>query len=233
MGGLQNRQAHPDSTVRKTAIDALEQKRNIARMSDARSEYREPHDPGSLAPPGWFLSEHTLLPDPTLKGYIDRNQSVHGQCVGKDCQRKASMDLRELLRITGPALHIKKIADYMRCSRLEGCRFRFTRLEPRCDIPLDRFAGRPNIRLRVRCNHCFCFTHRKVDAVIAWLTTTGQGSQRSWISDVERLLTARCGCGGSSWKIEVIIFDTRNERWRMRGEAVFEDRPFSAKAKAT
>jgi hypothetical protein len=212
MGGLQNRQAHPDSTVRKTAIDALEQKRNIARMSDARSEYREPHDPGSLAPPGWFLSEHTLLPDPTLK---------------------ASMDLRELLRITGPALHIKKIADYMRCSRLEGCRFRFTRLEPRCDIPLDRFAGRPNIRLRVRCNHCFCFTHRKVDAVIAWLTTTGQGSQRSWISDVERLLTARCGCGGSSWKIEVIIFDTRNERWRMRGEAVFEDRPFSAKAKAT
>ncbi|WP_271067918.1 hypothetical protein [Caulobacter sp. NIBR1757] len=201
-------------------------------MSDERSDYKEPPDPGGLVPPGWFLSEHTLLPDPTLKGYLDRGQSVFGQCVGKDCQRKASMDLRELLRITGPSLHIKKIADYMRCSRLEGCRFRFTRLEPRCDVPLDRFARLPNVRLRVRCNHCFCFTHRKVDAVIAWLTTTGQGSPRSWISDVERLLTARCGCGGSDWKIEVIIFDTANPRWRQQGDKVFEDRPFRAKGKA-
>jgi hypothetical protein len=201
-------------------------------MSDERSEYRDPPDPAGLAPPGWFLMNHTLVPDPTLKGYLDRGQSVHGQCVGKDCQRKASMDLRELLRLTGPSLHVSKIAAYMRCTRLEGCRFQFTRLEPRCDIPLSRFAGRPHVRLRLRCDACQCFVHRKVDAVIAWLETTGQGSRRSWISDVERLLTVRCGCGGRHWKIEVAVFDPAEPRWRQEGEKVFQDRPFGGKGRA-
>lgn len=201
-------------------------------MSDERSEYRDPPDPGGLVPPGWFLMDHALVADPTLKGYLDRNQSVHGQCVGQDCRRKASMDLRELMRLTGPNLHVKKVAAYMRCARLEGCRFTFTRLEPRCDIPLDRFAGRPNVRLRLRCEACQCFTHRKVDAVIAWLTTTGQGGKHTWISDVERLLTARCGCGGKSWTIQVAIYDTAHPRWRRDGEAVFVDRPYKAKKAA-
>lgn len=195
-------------------------------MSDERSEYKVPPDPGGLTPPGWFLFNHVLTADPTLQGYLARGQSVHGKCVGKDCQRTASMDLHEVLRLTGPNLHVRKVAEYMRCTRLEGCRFRFTRLEPRCDIPLDRFARAPNVRLRLRCESCQCYLHRKVDAVIAWLTTTGQGSQRSWVSDVERLLSVKCGCGAQRWKIEVVIFDTADPRWRKVGEAVFEDRPY-------
>ncbi len=201
------------------------------RVSDERSEYKETRDPGDLVPPGWFLMDHHLKPDPTLKGYIDRNQSVYGHCMSKDCQRKASLDMRELLRLTGPNLHLSKIADYMRCTRLEGCRFTFTSLEPRCTIPLERFEGHPNVRLRLRCQHCFSYTHRRVAAVIAWLDKSGRGSKRTQVADVERMLEARCGCGASRWKLEVVIFDRNNPRWRDRGEGVFVDRPWKAKAK--
>ncbi|RYF88612.1 MAG: hypothetical protein EON95_20075 [Caulobacteraceae bacterium] len=171
--------------------------------------------------------DYTLRPDPTLKGYMDRNQPVYGKCIGKDCQRKASLDMRELLRLTGPNLHLSKIADYMRCARLEGCRFTFTSLEPRCTIPLERYLGHRNVRLRLRCGRCQAFTHRPVEAVIAWLETSGRGSKRTLIDDVQRMLEAKCGCGSRRWTIEVIIFDVSNPRWREKGEGVFKDRPWA------
>lgn len=198
-------------------------------MSDERSEYRDPPDPGALVPPGWFVVRNELRPDPTIKGYIDRNQSVYGQCLGKDCQRKASMDLRELLRLTGPNLHVARIAGYMRCARLEGCRFAFTRLEPRLDIPLERFAGHRNVRLRLRCRHCRAFVHRRVEPVIAWLKASNRGTQRTWVSDVEGMLEARCGCGYRGWAIEVVIYDTGSRRWKEEGEGVFADQPHQAR----
>jgi hypothetical protein len=120
---------------------------------------------------------------------------------------------------------MKTVEGLWRCGRLDGCCLEFHAEKPLVRLRLDRFVGRPNVRLRVRCqgNGCKFFRVWRVEEMIAGLTKRGQGNGHTEIGALGAMMTSACPmCGKVNWTAEVLWVDTSTMAWKSMGERSFE-----------
>jgi hypothetical protein len=111
------------------------------------------------------------------------------------------------------------------CQRPDGCRVEYCDTAPEAPLRLSHFVGRPNVRLRLRCqgHECrFCRVWR-VEEMIAGLEKRKQGGANTEIDALGKMMSAPCPlCKQAGWTAEVLWVDTGSMGWKANGEQCFE-----------
>ena len=149
-------------------------------------------------PPGWASLDGTVQPAETVAAYAARVQFVKGACRDKACNRRVTLDPKDLCGKGLGQLQIGQVKRLFRCGRIDGCRIDWHNEPAELPLRLDMFVGRPNVRVRVSCRGkgCTFFRVWKVEEIIAGLQKRKVGDGRTEVDKLAPLMTAPCTVAG-------------------------------------
>jgi hypothetical protein len=101
-------------------------------------------------PRGWRVVSSTLVPDPTVTGYIGRGCEVKGVCHLRDCRRRCELDLPRLVQRGYGSVAVTDLIRLYRCNRVTGCALDFHE-EHGAEITLSTLAGRDHVWIKLTC----------------------------------------------------------------------------------
>ena len=181
-------------------------------------------------PSGWAATGGILQPSDLVSGYAARVQGVKGTCRNTGCRRSVELDPKELSDLGYGRIPMRKLQQLWRCQRLEGCGLSFHNEPAQNPLRLSQLVGRPNVRVRLRCqgNGCKFFRVWRVEEMIAGLEKRGQGDERTDCDTLGAKMTSGCPlCKKVNWKSDIVWVNTDTAGWRALGEKTFEGRDMS------
>lgn len=176
-------------------------------------------------PEGWWSFQGVLTPRQEVASYGVRGQMAKGVCRQKGCSRRVELEPRELCGKGLGLLLMKQVQELYRCSRVDGCGLQFHDEPFRPPLRLDQLVGRPNVRVRLRCDagKCRFFRIWRVEEMIASLKERGKGGGSTDVEGLGKMMTTPCPlCKKVNWRADILWQNTDNEGWRRGGEIVFE-----------
>jgi hypothetical protein len=181
--------------------------------------------PDDRPPKGWTLSNGVVSPGDRVADFAAREQRVEGVCRARGCWRRVQLEPRLLSGAGLGLLAMTAIERTWRCQRLEGCGLDFRAAPAELPLRLSHFTGRPNVRLRLRCQGPRCTVVRlwRVEEMIAGLQKRRQGGPSTRVADLGGMMTTPCpACKKASWTAEVLWIDTATMGWKVKGERSFD-----------
>ncbi len=173
------------------------------------------------------MLDGVVAPSSTVAAYAHRVQTVKGFCRARGCSRRVELEPKALCERGLGQLDMRQVQNLWRCQRIDGCGLAF-RDEPMLNpLLLGQFVGRPNVRLRLRCQADGCGFHRlwRVEEVIAGLDRRCQDGARTRVATLGQAMTSGCPmCKKVNWTAELLWINTASMGWKALGERSFEPR---------
>jgi hypothetical protein len=176
-------------------------------------------------PKGWTVRGGVVSPGDRVAEYAAREQSVQGVCRGRGCSRRLDLEPKALSAIGLGLLSMTAVKKMWQCQRPDGCRLDYRDTASESPLRLGQFAGRPNVRLRLRCVNPGCRFCRlcRIEDMIAGLRKRGQGGEATEVDKIGAMMSAPCPtCKRAGWTAEVLWVDTASMGWKANGETAFE-----------
>lgn len=180
---------------------------------------------GDRPPEGWVSHSGVIEPATTVADYAARGQAVSGSCRATGCNRRVQLDPEELCKQGLGRLDMEKVKRLWRCFRLDGCALSFHNEPARTPLRLAQFQGKPNVRVRLRCQGQDCKFYRvwRVEEMIAGLAKRRQGDERTEVEALGSMMTSACPlCKRTNWKAEILWVSMDTMGWKKLGERSFD-----------
>lgn len=177
-------------------------------------------------PEGWTSDNGVVTPAGMVAAYAARAQLVKGTCREKGCFRRVEIDARHLCGRGLARLSMRQIQELYRCHRLdERCSLQWHNEPAGNPLRLGALVGKPNIRVRVRCQGggCKYFRVVRVEEMIAGLVKRKQGDEKTEIDGLPKMMTSGCPlCRRTNWAVDVLYVNTQTAGWKQLGERTFD-----------